>query len=106
VSTGSTPGARKDSDLAGPGREPGGAGQQPDGAGQQGGQQHGAAKAVASGAAAHAETSQAAAILSGAGWRVITVDAAMPLATAWRRVAGTGLAARPAKVSDMPGAAV
>jgi len=30
----------------------------------------------------------------------------MPLATAWRRVAGTGLTARPAKVSDMPGAAV
>jgi hypothetical protein len=107
VSTWSAPGARKDSDaLAGPGREPGGAGQQPDGAGQQGGQQRGAAKAVASGAAAHAETGQAAAILSGAGWRVITVDAAMPLATAWRRVAGTGMATRPARISDMPGAAV
>jgi uncharacterized protein (DUF58 family) len=107
VSTWTAPGARKDAAaLAGPGREPGRAGQQPDGAGQQGGQQRGAAKAVASSAAAHAETSQAAAILSGAGWRVITVDAAMPLATAWRRVAGAGLAARPAKVSDMPGAAV
>jgi uncharacterized protein (DUF58 family) len=107
VSTWSAPGARQDADaLAGPGREPGEAGQQPDGAGhQQGGQRRGAAKG-ASGAAAHAETSQAAAILSGAGWRVITVDAGMPLATAWRRVAGTGLAARPAKVSDMPGAAV
>jgi hypothetical protein len=34
------------------------------------------------------------------------VDAGMPLATAWRRVAGTGMATRPARISDMPGAAV
>jgi uncharacterized protein (DUF58 family) len=108
VSTWGAPGARKDADAeAGPAQEAGGAGQQPDGAGQQqGGQRRGSAKAAASRAAAHADTRQAAAILAGAGWRVITVDAAMPLATAWRRVAGTGLAARPAKVSDMPGAAV
>jgi uncharacterized protein (DUF58 family) len=108
VSTWSAPGAREkeSAGLAEPGQEPGEAGQ-PDRAGQQqGGQRRAAARAAANGAAARAETSQAAAILSGAGWRVITVDAGMPLATAWRRVAGPGLVARPAKVSDMPGAAV
>ena len=60
---------------------------------------------------AHAETSAAAAILSGAGWRVVTVDAGMPLGTAWRRLAragmtGAGMTARPAARSDLPGAAV
>jgi uncharacterized protein (DUF58 family) len=55
---------------------------------------------------AHAETSAAAAILSGAGWRVVTVDAGMPLATAWRRLAGAGLTVRPAAPGELPGAAV
>src|SRR6266566_1330741 len=60
---------------------------------------------------AHAETSAAAAILSGAGWRVVTVDAGMPLGTAWRGLAragmtGAGMTARPAARSDLPGAAV
>ncbi|HMI27468.1 MAG TPA: DUF58 domain-containing protein, partial [Streptosporangiaceae bacterium] len=56
--------------------------------------------------AARDETSAAAAILTGAGWRVVTVDAGMPLATAWRRLAGAGLTARPQAPGDVPEAAV
>ena len=52
------------------------------------------------------ETSAAAAILSGAGWRVVTVDSGMPVETAWRRLAGAGLAAAPSAARDRPGAAV
>jgi Protein of unknown function DUF58 len=52
------------------------------------------------------ETSAAAAILSGAGWRVVTVNAGTPLATAWQRLAGAGLTVRPQAPSDLPGAAV
>ncbi len=52
------------------------------------------------------ETSAAAAILSGAGWRVVTVDSGMPVETAWRRLAGAGLAAAPPAARDRPGAAV
>ena len=55
---------------------------------------------------AHAQTSAAASILSGAGWRVVTVHAGMPLGTAWQRLAGAGMTARPAAHSDLPGAAV
>jgi hypothetical protein len=107
VSTWSAPGGRAEDPAAqpGPGRELDGTGQ-PDHAGEQPGGQRRAANDAASRTAAHAETSQATAILSAAGWRVITVDAGMPLATAWRRVAGTDIASRPATVSDMPGAAV
>jgi len=54
----------------------------------------------------HDETSAAAAILTGAGWRVLTVRAGMPLATAWQRLAGPGLAMRPPSAADRPGAAV
>jgi uncharacterized protein (DUF58 family) len=116
VSTWSAPGAREqdspaqagpggDLDRAGPQQDR--AGEQADRAGQQpGGQRRTAAQEKAGRAAAHAETSQAAAILTAAGWHVITVDAGMPLATAWRRVAGMDIAARPVTVSDMPGAAV
>lgn len=56
--------------------------------------------------AARDETSAAAAILAGAGWRVVTVDAGMPLATAWRRLTGAGLTARPQAPGDVPEAAV
>ena len=52
------------------------------------------------------ETSAAAGILSGAGWRVVTVDSGMPVETAWRRLAGAGLAAAPSAARDRPGAAV
>jgi hypothetical protein len=131
VSTWSAPGGReKDSPAqAGRGRELDGAGSQPGRASSQPGRaaeqsdraaeqpdqaaeqpdgqrRTATAKETAASAAAHAETGQAAAILSAAGWRVITVDAGMPLATAWQRVAGTDMAPRPVTVSDMPGAAV
>jgi uncharacterized protein (DUF58 family) len=110
VSTWSAPGGRERDSAAQPvpAPEPDGAGPQPDQAGEQpgGGRRTAAANDRASRAAAHAETSQATAILSAAGWRVITVDAGMPLATAWRRVAGIDIAARPVTVSGMPGAAV
>jgi uncharacterized protein (DUF58 family) len=80
-----------------------------------------AASAPGSRAGTHAETGAAAAILSGAGWRVVTVDAGMPLATAWARLSGAGFAAPPGPAStpagpassplgpaarDLPGAAV
>jgi uncharacterized protein (DUF58 family) len=78
-------------------RQPGGADRAP-GAGRTAG-----ASDPASIAAARAETSRAAAILTGAGWRVVTVDAGMTLATAWQRVAGAGIAARPAMTGDLPG---
>jgi hypothetical protein len=115
-------GAGREPDAAGQrpdaaGQRPDGAGQRPDAAGQRPGQagrpadgagqrRSGAASETASAATADAGTSQAAAILSGAGWRVVTVDAGMPLATAWRRVAGADAVARPAPAGDMPGAAV
>jgi hypothetical protein len=41
-------------------------------------------------AAGHAETAAAEAILRAAGWRVITVDAATPIAVAWQRLPRTG----------------
>ena len=102
VSTWSAPGSREtDSpDLDAPGRDRSGPGQRPDG------DRRTAASDPAAKPVHHAETGQAAAILAGAGWHVVTVDAGMPLATAWQRVAGRALAARPATVSDMPGAAV
>jgi len=54
----------------------------------------------------HDETTAAAAILTGAGWRVLTVRAGLPLASAWQRLAGAGLAVRPAAAAGQPGAAV
>ncbi len=102
VSTWSAPGSREtDSpDLDAPGRDRSGPGQRPDG------ERRTAASDPVGQPAHHAETGQAAALLAGAGWHVVSVDAGMPLATAWQRVAGRALAARPATVSDMPGAAV
>jgi uncharacterized protein (DUF58 family) len=70
------------------------------------GQRAGRVTPPGSRADAHAETSAAAAILTGAGWHVVTVDARTPLATAWQRLAGAGMATRPPAASDRPGAAV
>ncbi|MEP7026352.1 MAG: DUF58 domain-containing protein, partial [Actinomycetota bacterium] len=61
--------------------------------------------AAATSANTHAETSQAAAILTRAGWHVVSVDARTPLTAAWRQLSGTGLAARAAAASDQPGVA-
>jgi hypothetical protein len=52
----------------------------------------------------HAETAEAAAILTRAGWHVVSVDSGTPLTSAWRRLSGAGLAARAAAASDQPGA--
>jgi len=70
------------------------------------GQRGGRVTLPGSRADAHAETSAAAAILTGAGWHVVTVDAGTPLATAWQRLAGAGMAMRPPAAGDRPGAAV
>jgi len=70
------------------------------------GQRGGRVTLPGSRADAHAETSAAAAILTGAGWHVVTVDVGTPLATAWQRLAGAGMAMRPPAAGDRPGAAV
>ena len=62
------------------------------------------AAALSSGPVTHAETAEAAAILTRAGWHVVSVDSATPLTSAWRRLSGAGLAARAAAASDQPGA--
>ena len=51
------------------------------------------------------ETAEAAGILTRAGWHVVSADAATPLTTAWRLMAGSGMAARAAAASDSAGAA-
>jgi uncharacterized protein (DUF58 family) len=68
----------------------------------------GAASRLADGArpAESPETSQAAMILRAAGWRVTTVDASMPLATAWQRLAlSPGDPGAGRWVADLPPAA-
>jgi uncharacterized protein DUF58 len=59
---------------------------------------------LGSGPVTHAETAEAAAILTRAGWHVVSVDSATPLTAAWRRLSGAGLAAQAAAASDQPGA--
>jgi uncharacterized protein (DUF58 family) len=59
---------------------------------------------LGSGPVTHAETAEAAAILTRAGWHVVSVDAGTPLTAAWRRLSGAGLAAQAAAASDQPGA--
>ncbi len=73
---------------------------------QQANGQQAAAAAPAGKPDQHDETTAAAAILTGAGWRVLTVRAGLPLASAWQRLAGAGLAVRPAAAAGQPGAAV
>jgi hypothetical protein len=51
------------------------------------------------------ETAEATGILTRAGWNVVSADAATPLTSAWRLMAGSGMAARAAAASDAPGAA-
>jgi hypothetical protein len=51
------------------------------------------------------ETAEAAGILTRAGWHVVSADAATPLTSAWRLMAGAGMAARAAAASDAPGTA-
>jgi hypothetical protein len=51
------------------------------------------------------ETAEATGILTRAGWHVVSADAATPLTSAWRLMAGPGMAARAAAASDAAGAA-
>jgi len=51
------------------------------------------------------ETAEAAGILTRAGWHVVSADAATPLTSAWRLMAGPGMAARAAAASDAAGVA-
>jgi len=51
------------------------------------------------------ETAEAAGILTRAGWHVVSADAATPLTSAWRLMAGSGMAARAAAASDAAGVA-
>jgi uncharacterized protein (DUF58 family) len=51
----------------------------------------------------HPETAEAAGILTGAGWHVVSIDATTPLATAWRQLAGPGIAAQAAAATDQTG---
>ena len=51
------------------------------------------------------ETAEATSILTRAGWHVVSADAATPLTSAWRQMAGSGMAARAAAASDAQGAA-
>jgi len=61
-------------------------------------------KAVA-GLPVYPETAEATSILTRAGWHVVSADAATPLTSAWRLMAGSGMAARAAAASDATGAA-
>jgi uncharacterized protein (DUF58 family) len=51
------------------------------------------------------ETAEATGILTRAGWHVVSADAVTPLASAWRLMAGSGMAARAAAASDAAGTA-
>ena len=104
VSTWGAPGARKDR-MPRPGR-PGRLAERarPAGRTAQGGQRRGTRRRRPAARPHHAETGQAAAILPAAGWRVITLDAAMPLATAWQRMARHGCCRTAGhRSADMPG---
>jgi len=107
VSTWNAPvGGKADGD--GPGQRNGHGDGHGDGHGERNGDAVGRPSAPASApgsAGPHAETSAAAAILSGAGWRVVTVDAGMPLAAAWGQLADSGFMAAPGPAGGSPGAA-
>ncbi len=55
--------------------------------------------------AAPGDTAAAAAVLNAGGWRVITVDAATPLAVAWQRLPRTGSVSIPVNPSGLGAAA-
>jgi uncharacterized protein (DUF58 family) len=69
------------------------------GNGKDGGRRAGAGLPV------YPETAEATGILTRAGWHVVSADAATPLTSAWRLMAGPGMAARAAAASDAAGAA-